>query len=77
VSDEVMIVPYDAEWPILFARLGCALRAALGDVALRIDHVGSTSVAGLDAKIPHVWEIMAKADRWSQEVGWEPGPTDA
>ncbi len=30
-----------------------------------------------DAKIPHVWEIMAKADRWSQEVGWEQGPTDA
>jgi len=50
VSDEVMIVPYDAEWPILFARLGCALRAALGDVALRIDHIGSTSVPGLDAK---------------------------
>jgi GrpB-like predicted nucleotidyltransferase (UPF0157 family) len=30
-----------------------------------------------DAKIPHVWEIMARADRWSQEIGWEPGPTDA
>ena len=176
-----MIVPYDAEWPILFALLGCALRTELGDVALRIDHIGSTSVPGLDAKpiidvqvsvatfepldayrgpleslgyvfradntertkryfrespggrrthihvrragsfseqfallfrdylrahtedtrryaklkyrlaeayrhdrheytdakIPHVWEIMAKADRWSQEVGWEPGPTDA
>jgi hypothetical protein len=41
-----MIVPYEAEWPILFARLGCALRAALGDVALRIDHIGSTSVPG-------------------------------
>jgi GrpB-like predicted nucleotidyltransferase (UPF0157 family) len=50
VTDEVMIVPYDAEWPILFARLGSALRAALGDVALRIDHIGSTSVPGLDAK---------------------------
>jgi GrpB-like predicted nucleotidyltransferase (UPF0157 family) len=50
VTDEVMIIPYDAEWPILFARLGGALRAALGDVALRIDHVGSTSVPGLEAK---------------------------
>jgi hypothetical protein len=24
-----------------------------------------------------LWEIMAKADRWSQEVGWEPCPSDA
>jgi GrpB-like predicted nucleotidyltransferase (UPF0157 family) len=176
-----MIVPYDAEWPSLFARLGGALRATLSDVALRIDHVGSTAVPGLDAKpiidvqisvvafepldayrgpleslgyvfradntertkryfrespgtrrthvhvrragsfseqfallfrdylrahavdarryakvkhrlaesyrydrhgytdtkVRYVWEIMAKADRWSQEVGWEPGPTDA
>lgn len=30
-----------------------------------------------DAKAPFIWEIMAKADRWSQEVGWEPGPSDA
>jgi GrpB-like predicted nucleotidyltransferase (UPF0157 family) len=37
-----MIVAYDAEWPILFARLGDALRTALGDVALRIDHIGIT-----------------------------------
>jgi GrpB-like predicted nucleotidyltransferase (UPF0157 family) len=50
VTDEVMIIPYDAEWPILFARLGGALRATLGDVALRIDHVGSTSIPGLEAK---------------------------
>ena len=30
-----------------------------------------------DAKAPFIWEIIAKADRWSQEVGWEPGPSDA
>lgn len=30
-----------------------------------------------DTKAPFIWEIMAKADRWSQEVGWEPGPSDA
>jgi GrpB-like predicted nucleotidyltransferase (UPF0157 family) len=30
-----------------------------------------------DAKAPFIWEIMAKADRWSQEVGWEPSPSDA
>jgi GrpB-like predicted nucleotidyltransferase (UPF0157 family) len=29
-----------------------------------------------EAKMPFIWEIMASADRWSQEVGWEPGPSD-
>src|SRR5262249_23448809 len=30
-----------------------------------------------DAKGPFTWEVMRRADRWSQEVGWEPGPTAA
>jgi GrpB-like predicted nucleotidyltransferase (UPF0157 family) len=29
-----------------------------------------------EAKGPLIWEIMARADRWSQEVGWAPGPSD-
>lgn len=47
MTNEVVIVSYDPEWSILFAQLGGALRTALGDVALRIDHIGSTSVPGL------------------------------
>lgn len=177
----IEIFPYDPSWPALFAQLGATLRHALGDVALRIDHIGSTAIAGLDAKpvidvqiavasfepldafrlplerlgyvwrsqnpeltkryfrespgqrrthihvrregswaeqfallfrdymrvhpvdasryaelkyalaaqyghdrqgyteakAPFTWEIMRKADRWSQEIGWKPGPTDA
>ena len=46
----VEIVPYDNRWPADFATIGVALRAALGDLALRIDHIGSTSVPGLAAK---------------------------
>ena len=30
-----------------------------------------------EAKTPFIWETMLKADRWSQVVGWEPGPSDA
>jgi hypothetical protein len=30
----------------------------------------------VDAKSPFIWEIMQKADEWSQEIGWEPGLTD-
>ncbi|MGH2816243.1 MAG: GrpB family protein, partial [Actinomycetota bacterium] len=46
----VEIVPYDPAWPEQFAELGRELRAELGDIALRIDHVGSTAVPGLAAK---------------------------
>jgi GrpB-like predicted nucleotidyltransferase (UPF0157 family) len=177
----VEIAQYDPIWPARFAKLGGELRDALGAMALRIDHIGSTAIPGLaakpiidvqisvaafepldayrlplerlgyvfrsdntertkryfreapgtprrhihvrragswaeqfallfrdylrthaeearsyeslkyklaarykedrhgytDAKAPFIWEVMAKADRWSQEVGWEPGPSDA
>jgi GrpB-like predicted nucleotidyltransferase (UPF0157 family) len=46
----IEIVPYDPAWPGLFAELGRELRVGLGDIALRIDHIGSTSVPGLAAK---------------------------
>jgi GrpB-like predicted nucleotidyltransferase (UPF0157 family) len=50
MPDPIVVVPYEPEWPALFAALGATLRGALGDVALRIDHIGSTSVPGLAAK---------------------------
>ena len=181
MADRVVIVEYDPEWPVLFSRLGAALREALGDTALRIDHIGSTAIPGLaakpiidvqisvaslepvdayripletlgyvfrsdnpeltkryfreapgqrrthshvrrtgswaeqfallfrdymrthadnarqyaefkyrlaeqygedrlgytEAKVPFIWETMVKADRWSQDIGWEPGASDA
>ena len=43
-------VPYDPGWPRLFAREEARIRASLGDVAARVEHVGSTSVPGLVAK---------------------------
>ena len=46
----VEIVAYDPAWPARFAELGHELRAGLGEVALRINHVGSTAVPGLAAK---------------------------
>lgn len=46
----VEIVPYKPEWPKEFERLSARLRAAMGDLALRIDHIGSTSVPGLASK---------------------------
>jgi GrpB-like predicted nucleotidyltransferase (UPF0157 family) len=181
MPDPIVVVPYDPEWPKRFAEIGRRLRYALGDVALRIDHIGSTAVPGLDAKpvvdiqisvasfepldayrlpleragyvfraenpdrtkryfreppgerrthihvpragswseqvtllfrdylrshsdgaaryaelkralaekhradraeytdakAPFIWDVMMRANRWSQDVGWEPGPSDA
>jgi GrpB-like predicted nucleotidyltransferase (UPF0157 family) len=177
----VELVPYSSEWPQRFEQLSRSFRRALGDVAVRIDHIGSTAVPGLaakpiidiqisvrdfepldayrvpleqlgyvfrtdntertkryfrepprtprthvhvrrvgswaeqfallfrdylrahnddarryevlkselaeryrhdrdgytEAKEPFIWEVMGRADRWSQEVGWMPGPSDA
>jgi GrpB-like predicted nucleotidyltransferase (UPF0157 family) len=48
--DPIVVVAYDPAWPGEFRAIGAGIRAALGPLALRIDHVGSTSVPGLDAK---------------------------
>ena len=50
VTKHVAVLPYDAAWTRDFAAIEAELRAALGELALRIEHVGSTSVPGLSAK---------------------------
>jgi GrpB-like predicted nucleotidyltransferase (UPF0157 family) len=46
----IIIDPYDPAWPARFADEAASLHRELGDLALRIEHVGSTSVPGLAAK---------------------------
>ena len=46
----VTIIPYQVSWPHEFEAIATPLRAGLGALALRIDHVGSTAVPGLAAK---------------------------
>jgi GrpB-like predicted nucleotidyltransferase (UPF0157 family) len=48
--ERVVIVDYDPGWPTLFQELSIPVRNALGDIALAIEHVGSTAVPGLAAK---------------------------
>lgn len=50
MSTPIRIVPYDSRWQDEFRTIGKQLRLSLGDIALRIDHIGSTSVPGLAAK---------------------------
>ena len=49
-GDDVVVVDYDAEWPAEYRRQEARIRAALGEAAHEIHHVGSTSVPGLAAK---------------------------
>jgi GrpB-like predicted nucleotidyltransferase (UPF0157 family) len=44
------LAPYDPDWPSRFEAEAVRLRRALGALALRIDHHGSTAVPGLSAK---------------------------
>ena len=48
--DEVEIAAYDLSWPEIFTGEAWAIRQALGDVFLGVEHVGSTSIPGLAAK---------------------------
>jgi GrpB-like predicted nucleotidyltransferase (UPF0157 family)/GNAT superfamily N-acetyltransferase len=60
----VLIVDYDPRWVDLFEREAARIRSVLADRALRIEHVGSTSVPGLDAKpvIDVVLVVIDSAD---------------
>jgi GrpB-like predicted nucleotidyltransferase (UPF0157 family) len=48
--DTIEVFDWSAGWPMKFRILAARLRGSLGSQALRIDHIGSTSVAGLAAK---------------------------
>ena len=46
----VVVVPYDERWARDFSDIAREIRENLGELALDIEHVGSTSVPGLSAK---------------------------
>ncbi len=46
----IIIVEYRPQWPEEFTKIASPLWKALGELALRIDHSGSTSVPALAAK---------------------------
>ena len=47
---EIVVVDYDPIWPEHFRREAAKIQAVLGEAALRVEHIGSTSVPGLAAK---------------------------
>jgi GrpB-like predicted nucleotidyltransferase (UPF0157 family) len=78
VADPIVIVDYDPAWPGEFERLRGRAHAATGELALRIEHVGSTAVPGLAAKpVIDLVVVVAPGDVSSaverlQTVGYTP-----
>ena len=60
------IIEYRTEWPRDFARYAEMLKSALGPLALRVDHIGSTAVPGMAAK--NVIDIQVTVADLSNEV---------
>jgi len=50
MDEQFQIVPYDPSWPVEFEAEATRIRDALGAIALRIEHNGSTAIPGLAAK---------------------------
>ena len=48
--DPIILEPYSPDWPFLFKELGQRIREKLGRTAIRIDHIGSTSIPNMSAK---------------------------
>ncbi len=84
VTREIVVVDYDPQWPVSFERVRESVWPAIENIALRIDHVGSTSVPGLPAKpiidmdvvvsdqshIPPVIEVLAQLGyAWRGDLG--------
>jgi GrpB-like predicted nucleotidyltransferase (UPF0157 family) len=46
----IVIVDYDPAWPERFRQEEARIRSSLGEAALSVEHIGSTSVPGLAAK---------------------------
>ena len=49
-TKKVIVLPYDSAWKTAFEDIRAELDAALGNLAIAIEHVGSTSVVGMSAK---------------------------
>lgn len=47
---DATLVPPDPQWPAQAQRILARLRTACGHRALRVDHIGSTAVPGMDAR---------------------------
>jgi GrpB-like predicted nucleotidyltransferase (UPF0157 family)/GNAT superfamily N-acetyltransferase len=71
----VEVVPYNPQWPDMFASEAAKIKQALGDNCIHVLHIGSTSIPGLAAKpiidmIPVVKDILAVDELPLMQLGY-------
>ena len=69
-SPAIVVASYDPVWPERFRREAAKIRAALGEAALAIEHIGSTSVPGLSAK--PIVDVLLVVEDSSNEASYVP-----
>lgn len=69
-TTHVVVLPYDPKWKEDFSAIRAELEDAMGELALRIEHVGSTSVEGMSAK-PCIDVDVVIPDRTCLKAGIE------
>ena len=74
-SPAIIVADYDRAWAARFRQEEARIRAALGEAALAIEHIGSTSVPGLAAK--PIVDILLVVEDSSDEASYAPVLEDA
>ncbi len=67
IDGQVVLVEYDDNWPAVYESEAAHIRTALGDKALVLEHIGSTSVPGLIAK-PCIDILLGVADSADEDA---------
>ena len=71
----IVVADYDPAWPGHFRREETKIRAALGEAALSVEHIGSTSVVGLAAK--PIVDILLVVEDSGEEASYLPALEEA
>lgn len=67
-TKHVVVLPYDEKWKQDFIAIKEEISAALGDIAIAIEHVGSTSVEGMAAKPIIDIDVVVKKELISDAI---------
>ena len=71
----IVVADHDPAWQERFRREEARIRAALGESALSVEHIGSTSVPGLAAK--PIVDVLVVVEDSGDEASYVPALEDA
>ena len=67
-TKHVVVLPYDEKWKQDFTSIKSELLQSLGDIAISVEHVGSTSVEGLAAKPIIDIDVVVKKEQINDAI---------